>query len=453
MPRRYIEGQPRRREDDLWRKVGEPGPGAHCRGYIRFSHEAGHFGLTIEGQKQEVQAFAAARRWIVDGFDIEPARSAKYEDIAERPVFAQHLQAAERGEFQVSLCYMNDRWARNKVVAYVSLSRLRKAGVWWATTDGKWDIDRIEEDGWDVAYTIDVTLNAAYSRKTSEKTRIDKHTRAALGFHNGDISYGYQPPDYPSKPPHAPSTWKPPRLPAQPHPQNFPRLQQIGAWLAAGTSDAEVAARCNALGWTTQTPKAVGPARKRLGTTEDGSPRFVHEHIGPRPFSKDTIRAMRLRWFQREYALGSGKGTIWTTDGQRMEGQHVAVWSWELWHRIDEATAERRGSRGQQRGTRGTPEEHRWLFSGIVLCAACGNRLRADGNYTRSGRHYGYYRDEAAARGLSCSEGGRLAVREDVLEQQFYDLLAHYRLPADFRGRIAEVYARAEAEEKVAGGE
>ena len=27
-----------------------------------------------------------------------PARSAKYEDIEERPVFAQHLQAAERGE-------------------------------------------------------------------------------------------------------------------------------------------------------------------------------------------------------------------------------------------------------------------------------------------------------------------------------------------------------------------
>jgi hypothetical protein len=137
-----------------------------------------------------------------------------------------------------------------------------------------------------------------------------------------------------------------------------------------------------------------------------------------------------------------------------VEGQHVAAWSWELWHRIDEATAVRRGSRGQQRGTRGTPEEHWWLFLAIVVCAACGNRLRADGNYTRSGKHYGYYRDEAAMRGLTCSEGGRLAVREDVLEQQFYDLLAHYRLPADFRARIAEVYARAEQEQAAvaAGG-
>lgn len=442
MPRRYIEGQARRRENDLWRKVGEPGPGTHCRGYIRFSNEAGHFGLTIEGQKEEVRRFAEPRQWIVDGFDVEPARSAKYEDIEERPVFAQHLQAAERGEFQVSLCYMNDRWARNKVVAYVSLSRMRKAGIWWATTDGKWDIDRIEEDGWDIAYTIDVTQNAAYSRKTSEKTRIGKRTRAALGFHNGDISYGYQAPDYPPRPPHAPSTWKPPRMPAQPHSQNFVRLKQIGEWLAEGASDGDVALRCNALDWRTQTAKAVGPARKQIGMMEEGSPRIVHEHVGPRPFSKDTIRAIRLRWYHREFAPDTGKGTIWTTDGQRLMGQHVAAWNWELWHRIDEAVAVRRGSRDQQRGKRGLPEEHLWLFSGTVVCATCGNRLRADGNYTRSGKHYGYYRDEAQARGLTCSEGGRMAVREEVLEQQFYELLERYRLPEDFRQRIAEVYAK-----------
>jgi len=39
-------------------------------------------------------------------------------------------------------------------------------------------------------------------------------------------------------------------------------------------------------------------------------------------------------------------------------------------------------------------------FSGIVVCSACGNRLRADGNYTSRGKHYGYYRDQAMTRGL-----------------------------------------------------
>jgi DNA invertase Pin-like site-specific DNA recombinase len=437
MPRRFIEGQPRHRGQDLWRKVGEPGPGAHCRGYVRFSHEDGIFGLTSESQQQSIREFAEAHKWIVDGFDVEPVRSAKFETIEERPVFTQHLQAAERGVFQVSLCHMNDRWARNKLVALTSLSRLRNADIWWATADGEWNIDRIEENGWDAAYMIDVAKNAAYSRNISVKTRNGKRVRAALGFHNGDISFGYQPPEYPPKPPEEPVTWKPPRMPNQPHPENFSRLQQIGEWLTVA-SDPEVAARCNALGWLTQTKKAVGPARKRLSRTEDGSPTFEHEHVGPRPFSKDTIRAIRLNWYHREFAQGSGNGTIRTPDGQLVKGLHVAAWSWELWHRIDQATAERRGSRGQQRGAR---EEHYWLFSGIVVCAACGNRLRADGNFTSTGSHYGYYRDKAMTRGLSCSEGGRLAIREDLLENQYFELLQQYHLPDDFRERIAEIHA------------
>jgi hypothetical protein len=76
-----------------------------------------------------------------------------------------------------------------------------------------------------------------------------------------------------------------------------------------------------------------------------------------------------------------------------------------------------------------------------VVCAACGNRLRADGNYASTGKHYGYYRDKAMTRGLSCSEGGRLAVREDVLEQQYFELLQQHRLPDDFRERLVEIHA------------
>src|SRR5262249_1516711 len=386
------------RENYLWRKIGEPGPGAHCRGYVRLSYQASD---SIEGQKQKIQHSADERGWIMDGFDIEPARSANYEDIESRPVFAEHLRAAERGEFRVSICHMNDRWARNIAVAYASLSRLRKAGVYWATADGKWNIDRIGEDGSDAAFAQDVAQNAAYSRKVSEKTRIGKQIRAAQGFRNGDISYGYQPPTSPLKPPGSSVPGGPRGQPDEPHPQEFARLQQMGEWLADALSDGETAAQCNARGWMTRTAKAVGPARKRRGTSADDNSRLVHEHVGPRPFSKDTIRAIRLRWYHREFAPGSGKGTILTPDGQRVEGKHVAAWSWELWHRIDEATALRQGSRGQRRNSSAAPTGHLWLFSGLVVCAACGNRLRADGNSRATGTHYGYYRDQAQARGLA----------------------------------------------------
>ena len=117
--------------------------------------------------------------------------------------------------------------------------------------------------------------------------------------------------------------------------------EAVSASTALSSIRRRVLASCarNALGWLTQTQKAVGPARKRLGRAEVGSPTLEHEHVGPRPFSKDTIRAIRLNWYHREFAAGSGKGTIRTPDGQLVQGLHVAAWSWELWRRIDEATA------------------------------------------------------------------------------------------------------------------
>src|SRR5262245_29506526 len=135
--------------DDLWRKIGEPPAGARYRGYLRFSHEAGHYGLTTQNQREHIHAFAEVRGWICDGWDAEPATTAKHEEIERRPALRRHLEALEqlaeaRGPSEpapISLSYMADRWARNKIVAYVSLSRLRRSGVWWATTDGRWTID------------------------------------------------------------------------------------------------------------------------------------------------------------------------------------------------------------------------------------------------------------------------------------------------------------------------
>lgn len=430
MARKRREGQPirRRAADDLWRRVSEPGPGAVARGYLRFSNQAGHYGLTLEGQRQHLRAYCEARGWTLDGFDEEPAQSAKYEEIEKRPIFQRHLAAAQRGDFAVSLCYMADRWARNKITAFVSLSQLRRAGVWWATTDGKWTIDRTEEDGWDVAFSVEVTLNAAYSRRVSEKTRIGKQTRASLGFPNGDIMFGYQRAPEPPRPVGAPLAWRPPRQPLEPHSVNFERLQQMGAWAAAGLSDSAIAARATEQGWRTQTQKA-GHA--------------------PRPFGKDSVRSLLLNPFPREFAPGASVGTIWTPAGERIAGRHVAAFAWDVWQRMDERRALRHyGSRGQQREHQRSQQPFVWVFSGYVVCVACGSRLRADGT-NRHGYHY--YRDTARKRGYDCPATstvfdarnlrqrtrGPLSVRADRLEAQFLALLAT-PFVEDWRAYITE---------------
>lgn len=53
----------------------------------------------------------------------------EYEEIEQRPVFAQLLRDAAPKQFVV-LCYVNNRWAHNPVPAYTSLSRLRQSRVW-----------------------------------------------------------------------------------------------------------------------------------------------------------------------------------------------------------------------------------------------------------------------------------------------------------------------------------
>lgn len=441
MPRRRVEGLAiQRGASDLWRKVGEPSPGAHCRGYVRFSHEAGHYGLTVPGQKDHIRVFAEAHGWTLDGFDEEPARSAKYDEIEDRPVFAAHLEAAASGAFAVSLAYMNDRWARNPGVAYASLSRLRRSGVYWATTDGRWNIDRIQEDGWDIAYAVDAAMNAAYSRKVSEKTRIGKETRARLGFHNGDVPFGYLRPADPPRPEGAPLTWKPPRQALIAHPTQFAQLQQMGRWAASGLSDQQIADKCNAQGWLTATNKRIGPRRRFVGEQDDGELVLDQDRSGARPFGKDTVRALLLRHFPREFKPGCGRGTILTPSGERVEGQHRAAWSWELWHRIDEQRAARRGSLGQQRARRA------WPLSSIAVCAACGERLRANSTVPFAGRRrrYTYYTDTARSRGLNCPDGGQGRIAASQLEDAAVALLLAHPIPSDWRARIAEAAAQLE---------
>ena len=125
----------------IYQMIGEPGPGALVAGYARYSSEM-QDPATIVTQKRRMQDLAARKGWTIIRWYEEPEQSAKYEDIEQRPIFAQ-LLADAGGAFTVVLCYMNNRWARNAGVAFASLSQLRRKRIWWATADGLWDIDKV----------------------------------------------------------------------------------------------------------------------------------------------------------------------------------------------------------------------------------------------------------------------------------------------------------------------
>src|SRR6266568_5073049 len=387
--------------DRVYQIVGEPGPGSIAVGYVRYSSEL-QDPATIVTQKRRITEFAEKKGWKIVRWYEEPEQSAKYEDIEDRPVFAQLLEEVRTQRFQVVLCYMNNRWSRNVAIAYSSLSRLRRLRVWWATADGLWDIDRVQQDGFDIAFAVDTQMNASYVRQLSKRTIDGWEDRAREGYHVGYVPFGYLPPEYPKAPDHAPSTWRPPRMPVRPHPVTFPALVRIGELAAQGWSDSAIA--------------------DELDNYISRTPRFGERHL-----SKDTIASIRRSWFPREFAPGCGYGTIETPSGELVEGKHQAAWPYDLWQRMVEAKA------GQYRRPRREAQRRPYEFSRIIVCAACRRPLRAT---TRGSA--GYYRDSSAERKLDCSASGGLSVRSTTVIYQFGDILRSVELPPEWREAIAE---------------
>ena len=134
--------------DRVYQIVGEPGQRSIAVGYVRYNSEL-QDPTTIATQKQCIQEFADKKGWKIVRWYEEPEQSAKCEEIEQRPIFAQLLCDAGV-QFRVVICSTSGQWTRNIAVAYESFAHLRRLDVWWATSDGFWDINRVEREGREV---------------------------------------------------------------------------------------------------------------------------------------------------------------------------------------------------------------------------------------------------------------------------------------------------------------
>jgi hypothetical protein len=171
-------------------------------------------------------------------------------------------------------------------------------------------------------------------------------------------------------------------------------------------SDAEIADKASQIGWVLE-----------------------HRHKGVVPWSKAFLKELLVSPFPREFAPGSGRGTIVAPDGERIEGQHVAAWSWELWHRMDETRAL------NTKGTRGR--------------APCGRSLHHQLRHGAIAGYYSSYICQATNGGYDCAirtsplktgergTRGYRGVRSRMLEEEFASLVLDWELPDDWRAQIA----------------
>src|SRR6266487_3811835 len=88
----------------VYQSMGEPGPGSIAVGYVRYSSEM-QDPATIVTQKRVIAEFAEKKGWKIVRWYEEPEQSAKYDDVEERPIFAQLLRdGSEPFSSRIMLC-------------------------------------------------------------------------------------------------------------------------------------------------------------------------------------------------------------------------------------------------------------------------------------------------------------------------------------------------------------
>jgi hypothetical protein len=136
------------------------------------------------------------------------------------------------------------------IIGWISLSSLGS----WCTADGLWDIE-VQQNGFNVAFAVEMSMNEAYVRQLSKRTIAGKEGRPREGYHNGSVPFGYLPPLYPKPHDNATSTWRPPRIPVRPDPITFPALVRIGESVAQGWTERAIANELEKERYISSTPR------------------------------------------------------------------------------------------------------------------------------------------------------------------------------------------------------
>src|SRR5437588_2702894 len=222
-------------------------------GYVRRSSEMQKDNYSIDAQKRAIRDACRLRGLPEAIFYEDDERSARGEQIANRPAFKKLLDdiQARPGQF-IIIVHTLDRWSRNVMVTLQSFRILSQSRTPFISLSEH--IDYSTPEGM-LQLTILAAFAAYFSDMLAKHTSKGKGERAAQGLLNGDVPFGYR---------HAGTN-----LPAEKDPTENPGLRLMGELRIQGMEAENIADTLNAAGYRT------------------GSKRF-----GQRLFTKDTVTAI-----------------------------------------------------------------------------------------------------------------------------------------------------------------
>ncbi len=365
-------------------------PRAVGAAYIRYSSSMQDESFSLEAQLRQIKARAAAEGVEIVKVYADPALSA-YKN-RYRPGIAQMLEDSRKGMFDTLYVHKVDRLARRLEWSLEIMQKLQGQDVTLKAVEQNFDLATPEGK---LMFYLLGSLGEFYSDNLSKETHKGKYERAHQGYHNGWVPWGYK------------SEKVGEHMMAIPDPELVPIVQQTFERYATGLYyDQDMADWVNSQGCKT---------------------RF------DRPFTKDSLRDLLQNPFYKGDVLyrgtyvHNGKARR-KQDFETVKGLHAPIIDAGLFEKCQSIRAERRRQINSNQVTRRV-----YLLSGIIVCAECGHRMRAQS--AKSGR---YYRDSSRLVGSHCRHDGK-SVRADVVEAKISELMEKLVLPKTWQADLQEI--------------
>lgn len=375
----------------------KPARSSVAAAYIRVSSEEQTQGHSLDYQRDA--CVGAAEK-------LGAASTVVYEDAgfsaktADRPAFQRLIEDAEAGHVGTVIVYRLDRFARNRLDSLIFKERLRKAGVKLISVTEPLD----DTPAGLITEGMLELIAEWYSLDLKTKVTSGLRKRAEKGLMNGLPPFGYA------------QSARPQADPPTVVPAEAAAVRDAYEWFATGLMTyKDIARRLNLAGWRT----------RHRPTKRDAD--------GARLWTGDSVRAL----IQNPVYRG-----VVTHKSDELPGRHEAIVGEAPWHQANRAGERLRGKSTTWKPVRFYP------LAGIAKCAGCGSNLQ--GNHSKSGEQYRYYRETAHRRGLPCPKP-QIAVRADRLEAEVDTIVAGLRASPELRDAVLEqLGAPADGEDVVA---
>lgn len=374
-------------------------------GYFRVSSEEQVEGYSISAQERAYRQYCEAHGYASVGEYRDEGKSARTDNIKRRPGFAQMLQDAQEGLFDVIVVHKMDRFSRSMRVAVQAFEQLGKCNVGLVSVSEP-NLDYSTPQGKLFMHML-WALAQFYSDNLAQEVRKGKGERRLQGLYNGLLPFGV--------------------IKGK---DGVPTPDRRDIGLDSGRTNYDGLLFLFQMAADSETCRTIAEKLNSLGYRTTGN-------RGNNLFTKDTVLGIiRNRFYLGElpdgdYPAGQSRRGHYTKGLQGKHQEFVPIELWEATQKSVQLNYKRRGRPVVQN------KVHAYSLSGILACSYCGGKMHI--HTTGSGKRFVYCYKRGQGTAPDCKQRRtELSIYESQIEQYLSEIV----FPSDYQHIVVEAYRR-----------